>query len=84
MSEHMQLAYDHYTSYGAIDAPVGSLLRNKRIFSAMYKHVLWYFKKYKNINETMKIYTALNSQDEFESFLHNLVLENGKYLKGKI
>jgi len=56
-------------------------LEKERVFSRMYKHVCWYLKKYKNLNEVMKEYAGIKSVEDLRIFLDRLELENGRYLR---
>lgn len=71
--EIKRIMYDHYRLscdfYG-----------EKRTCSRMYKHVTWYLKKYKNINDIMKEYRKCGTLSSFEKFLNHLDLQEGKYL----
>ena len=48
--------------------------------SRMYKHIAWYLKKHKNINDIMIEYRKCGTLSSFEEFLARLGLEEGKYL----
>ena len=51
-----------------------------RIFPRMYKHLAWYLKGYKGINEVMKAYLKIKSFAELEAFLEQLNVE-GKFVR---
>ena len=53
----------------------------ERTSSRMYKHVAWYLKGYKNLNEIMKEYQKTGSLGDFKKFTGRLRLDNGKYLR---
>ena len=49
----------------------------------MYKHLMWYFKKYKKKNEIMKEYQKVEGLREFKQFLKRLYVEDKNlYVKG--
>jgi tRNA-dihydrouridine synthase B len=56
--EHFHYAYEYFDE--------------RRLFSRMYKHMTWYLKRFKGINEIMKVYTSLGSFDEFKVFLDRI------------
>ena len=41
----------------------------------MYKHLTWYFKKHKGLNDIMKEYMEIEDTEEFEEFIKNLHVE---------
>jgi tRNA-dihydrouridine synthase B len=41
----------------------------------MYKHVTWYLKKYKNLNEVMKVYLKADGPESFKNFIKNLSVD---------
>jgi tRNA-dihydrouridine synthase B len=64
MKEHFALAEDHYGRFMAV----------KR----MYKHVTWYLKKYKNLNDVMNSYRLVKDIGTFREFLDRLSLDGRK------
>ncbi|MBD3426471.1 MAG: tRNA dihydrouridine synthase DusB [Candidatus Omnitrophica bacterium] len=52
-----------------------------RVHSRMYKHVSWYLKGYKNLDDIMKEYQKAGTLDGFMRLVERLRLDNGKYLK---
>ncbi|MGB2601129.1 MAG: tRNA dihydrouridine synthase DusB [Candidatus Omnitrophota bacterium] len=55
----------------------------RRTSSRMYKHVAWYLKGYKNLNDVMQEYKKTGSLEEFMGFTDRLDLDNEKYLRLK-
>jgi len=47
-------------------------------FSRMYKHICWYLKKYKNLNEIMKEYVRAREWGSFLIFMDKLRLEGNR------
>ncbi|MFA6636397.1 MAG: tRNA dihydrouridine synthase DusB [Candidatus Omnitrophota bacterium] len=64
MAEHFKLSEEHR----------GELMTTKR----MYKHVSWYLKRYKNLNEVMNAYREVNDTVSFLSFLERITLDGRK------
>ncbi len=54
---------------------------NSRAFSRMYKHIAWYLKRHKNLNEIMKEYLKIKDLDGLRSLMARLSLREGKYLE---
>lgn len=46
----------------------------------MYKHLIWYFNKYKNKNDIMKKYQAGDGTAGFKAFMDKLELCDGKLI----
>ena len=68
--EHLGLCVKFYKEYN-----------DKRTLSHMYKHICWYFKKFKKIHIVMDDYRKLNTCSEAEQFLARLeVDERGRLL----
>lgn len=65
MIEHFELCAEHCDE--------------RRMISRMYKHVTWYLKGYKGLNEVMKEYQALESLEEVNGFIERLALD-GRHL----
>jgi tRNA-dihydrouridine synthase B len=61
MEEHYRISEDFY----------GEFLTAKR----MYKHLTWYLKRYKNLNEIMRSYQKVKNIDGFRVFLDRLSLD---------
>jgi len=66
VKEHMALTLKFYTP--------------SRSFSRMYKHVCWYLKRYKNLNEVMMAYGKVKDEKAFSVFLDRLTLADGRIL----
>ncbi len=47
----------------------------------MYKHLAWYLKGYKNLNEVMKEYRNVKDLESFEMFMERLYVEEKNHLK---
>lgn len=54
----------------------GDVLTLKR----MYKHLAWYLKGYKNLNEVMKEYRKVKDLESFEIFMERLYLDEKRHL----
>ncbi|MDP8299399.1 MAG: tRNA dihydrouridine synthase DusB [Candidatus Tantalella remota] len=68
VEEHYRLSLEHH----------GEFLGNKR----MHKHLSWYLKEYKNLNEMLNEYRETKDLDSFLVFLKRLSLDGRKlYLK---
>lgn len=50
----------------------GEFLAKKR----MYKHVAWYLKRFKNLNEIMKAYQKVKDPTSFKSFVESLEIDD--------
>lgn len=68
MMEHFSLSQEIY----------GELLTSKR----MYKHVTWYFKGFKNLNEIMKVYAGVTNARDFRLFLSRIKLDGRMLILG--
>jgi len=47
----------------------------------MYKHLAWYLKGYKNLNEVMKEYRKVKDPKSFEAFVERLYVEEKNHLR---
>ena len=63
-AEHFSLSADFF----------GEWMTKKRI----YKHLCWYFKRYKNINEIMTEYLKVDTLKSFKEFLGRIYLEGNR------
>ncbi len=57
----------------------------ERIFFRMYKHICWYLKRYKGLQEIMKKYRKLKTYEEAEELFESLYLDDGNtlYIRGE-
>jgi len=55
LMQHMELAFRY--------------LDPTRVSSKMYKNVTWYLKRYKNLNEMLRVYVKLKTETEISEFL---------------
>lgn len=67
MLEHFTLSIEHQ----------GDVLARKK----MYKHVTWYLKRFKNLNEIMRVYQKVEDLDSFKGFLDILKVDEKNHLK---
>ncbi|MFC1570233.1 tRNA dihydrouridine synthase DusB [Candidatus Omnitrophota bacterium] len=54
----------------------GEFVARKR----MYKHVTWYLKRFKNMNEIMKAYSKVEDLASFESFIGSIEMDDKNHL----
>jgi tRNA-dihydrouridine synthase B len=56
-----------------------------RVFTRMYKHVCWYLKRFKNLNDIMGKYPRSNDPEEMKKFIDDLRIDdrNGLYSENK-
>jgi len=66
MAEHFRLSQEHF----------GAFITVKR----MYKHLTWYFKGLKNLDQVTRQYLGVKCLDDFTDFLEKLRLLDGKRL----
>ncbi|MDD5633763.1 MAG: tRNA dihydrouridine synthase DusB [Candidatus Omnitrophica bacterium] len=66
MLEHFKLCLGFYNE----------VLARKR----MYKHVSWYLKGYKNLNEIMEEYLKVQNLEDFQRFLDRIYLEGNRLI----
>ena len=57
-----------------------SFYGEERTFKKMYKHLSWYLKRFKNLNEIMKVYLKIKDMNEFRAFIGRLCLDERNWL----